>query len=84
MNGLKGATNNDHIISFHNQTGGQKHSPEHCLLVLLQRLTHRQEAVSCIAFLRMVDQLDNVRVVQIEPPELALGRYNLGLFCHTD
>ena len=75
-------TNNDQIVSFHDQTGRQKHGPEHCLLVFLQRLAHRQEAVSGIAFLRMMDEFDNVGIAQIEVLELVLGRDNLGLLRH--
>ena len=67
------ATNNDQIVSFHDQASGQKHSPEHGLFVFFQRLTHCQQPVRCVALLRIVDELDDFGIAQVETLELLLG-----------
>jgi hypothetical protein len=82
-NALENATNNDQIVSFHDQASGQKHSPENGFFVFSQRLTHCQQPVGCVALLRMVDELDDPGIAQVKALELVFGRDNL--FCrHTD
>jgi hypothetical protein len=73
-------TYNDQVISFHNQAGGQQHSPKHSLLVFLQRLSNSQETISSIGFLRMVNEVDDLRVVQIKSLELELIQHDLRRF----
>lgn len=73
------ATNNNQIVSFHDQAGGQEHSPEDRFFVFFQCLAHCQQPVGCIALLRKVDELDSVRIAQFKALELALSRDDL--FC---
>lgn len=70
-------TNNDNIIAFHDQRGGQETTPEHGLFVFLHSLGERQLTVGSIAFLRSLDEGDCIRIVQFQIPELSPGRNNL-------
>lgn len=75
-------TNNYQIVSFHDQAGGQEHSPEDRFLIFFQGLAYRQQSVSGITLLRTSDELNGVRVAQFEVLELALGGDDL-LYRHA-
>lgn len=80
---MKSTTYNHNIISLHDQASGQEHGPKHGFLVFLQSLTHSQQPVGCVTFLRMVNEIDCSRIAQVQSLELVLGRNDL--FCrHSD
>ena len=67
------ATYQRDVVPLHDQTRGEDHGPEHGLLVLPQRLADGQLPVLGVALLRAVDELDDVRVVEVEGTALALA-----------
>lgn len=70
----KDLTYNNQIIALHNQTGGQKESPEAGLLVLLDGLEQRELGIGLVTVAGMLDQLNRLWIVEIEGRELRLGR----------
>ena len=82
-NALGNVTDNDQVVSFHDQAGGQKHGPEDGLLVFFQRLEDGQQAVCPVALLRLADEVDGVCMAQLNALELMLGRHHC-VCCHND
>lgn len=76
--GGRGGTYHAKIIALHDKGRAKEHGPSDSLLVLLQRLPDRQEAVGGVTLLGMVDELDDVGTVQVKLAQLTLGGDNFG------
>lgn len=67
------STYDDKVKPLHNQAGGQKHGPEGRNLVFPNCLPQCQRLVVGMTRLRLVDELNNARIIEVEVVQLLLS-----------